>query len=212
MWNISTIYISSHQQASVARAIPRVQLQPRSETVQKALWHGWGWFSFIGLRKPITASLSGLTARHRSCACLTLPLWKYRTTFNFAMKKKTAIQMYQYRLILSLDKETSTLLYQAALPRKPWKKYYKWIRGKQKTVSDKTEISSLSVWGYHRQPSISYMGCSTQTYACKPFRSYSWSVRNFSLTHWLNTWLILLIKQIFIFTSKTRSGRSLKTV
>lgn len=80
---------------------------------------GWGWSSFIGLRKPITVSLSGLTARHRSCACLALALWKYRTTFNFAMKK-TAIQMYQYRLILSLDKETSTFSYQAAFPRKPW--------------------------------------------------------------------------------------------
>ena len=28
--------------------------------------------------------------------------------------------MYQYRLILSLGKETSTLSYQAALPQKPW--------------------------------------------------------------------------------------------
>ena len=38
MCNISTIYISNHLRASVARAIPRVQLQPRSETVEKALW------------------------------------------------------------------------------------------------------------------------------------------------------------------------------
>ena len=38
MCNISTIYISNHLRASVARTIPRVQLQPRSKTVEKALW------------------------------------------------------------------------------------------------------------------------------------------------------------------------------
>ena len=63
--------------------------------------------------------------------------------------------MYQHKLILSLGKETSTLSNPAALPRKPWIKILQMNTRKAKSVSDKTEISSLSVWGYHRQPSIS---------------------------------------------------------
>ena len=43
--------------------------------------------------------------------------------------------MYQYRLILSLDKETSTLSYQAALPRKPWIKILQMNTRKAKNLS-----------------------------------------------------------------------------
>ena len=44
----------------LAQAIPRVQLQPRSKTVEKALW--MRLVQLYWLVKPITVSLSGLTA------------------------------------------------------------------------------------------------------------------------------------------------------
>ena len=91
MWNISTIYISNHLRASVTRAIPWVQLQPRSKTVEKALWMRLiqlYWLAEANHRQLVRSyRLWRVTVRHRSCACLTLALWKYRTTFNFATKK-----------------------------------------------------------------------------------------------------------------------------